>query len=198
MMIPISGSPVVFGSIPHAPVAVSTSPCRLQPRERRGATRPRGHLCSWTTASDRECGRAGRRASRGPEWGDRACRPWYTARARCNGPARSRVPASTRPRSATARTGASPGCRPVCQRWPELYLSTGPDGQRYAIGGEVPIDLSAVPGNPQATLQKALTIRRAALAPTDPSERIRLLPPRQPRWQRRRSRNSCEAQSTDV
>jgi len=34
----------------------------------------------------------------------------------------------------------------------------------------VPIDLSAVPGNPQATLQKALTIRRAALAPTDPSE----------------------------
>jgi hypothetical protein len=27
-----------------------------------------------------------------------------------------------------------------------------------------------VPGNPQATLQKALTVRRAALAPTDPSE----------------------------
>ena len=46
----------------------------------------------------------------------------------------------------------------------------GPDGQRYAVGGEVPIDLSAVPGNPQATLQKALTIRRAALAPSDPSE----------------------------
>lgn len=52
---------------------------------------------------------------------------------------------------------------------PSYTYQTGPDGQRYAVGGEVPIDLSAVPGDPQATLQKALTIRRAALAPTHPS-----------------------------
>ena len=52
---------------------------------------------------------------------------------------------------------------------PSYTYQTGPDGKRYAVGGEVPIDLSAVPGDPQATLQKALTIRRAALAPTHPS-----------------------------
>lgn len=45
----------------------------------------------------------------------------------------------------------------------------GPDGKRYAVGGEVPIDLSEVPGDPRATLQKAITIRRAALAPAHPS-----------------------------
>jgi hypothetical protein len=45
----------------------------------------------------------------------------------------------------------------------------GPDGVRYAIGGEVNIDTSAVPGDPRATLQKADTIRRAALAPAQPS-----------------------------
>jgi hypothetical protein len=45
----------------------------------------------------------------------------------------------------------------------------GPDGQRYAVGGEVQIDTSAVPGDPQATIQKAQQIRRAALAPAQPS-----------------------------
>ncbi len=45
----------------------------------------------------------------------------------------------------------------------------GPDGVRYAIGGEVKIDASAVPGDPAATLRKADTIRRAALAPAEPS-----------------------------
>jgi hypothetical protein len=59
---------------------------------------------------------------------------------------------------------------PYAKGGPSYTYQTGPDGLRYAIGGEVPIDLSAVPGNPQATLQKALTIRRAALAPNDPSE----------------------------
>jgi hypothetical protein len=59
---------------------------------------------------------------------------------------------------------------PYAKGAPSYTYQTGPDGQRYAVGGEVPIDLSAVPGNPQATLQKALMIRRAALAPTDPSE----------------------------
>ncbi len=45
---------------------------------------------------------------------------------------------------------------------------SGPDGHRYAIGGEVTIDSS--PGRtPQETLRKAELIRRAALAPADPS-----------------------------
>lgn len=45
----------------------------------------------------------------------------------------------------------------------------GPDGKRYAIGGEVGIDTSAVPGDPEATLQKAMVVQRAALAPAEPS-----------------------------
>ena len=45
----------------------------------------------------------------------------------------------------------------------------GPDGQQYAIGGEVSIDTSEVPNDPVATLRKAETIRRAALAPAQPS-----------------------------
>ncbi|PTN33474.1 putative metalloprotease CJM1_0395 family protein [Desulfonatronum sp. SC1] len=46
---------------------------------------------------------------------------------------------------------------------------TGPDGRQYAVGGEVSIDTSPVPGNPEQTEQKAQTIRRAALAPASPS-----------------------------
>ncbi|WP_373017630.1 putative metalloprotease CJM1_0395 family protein [Thiomicrorhabdus sp.] len=46
----------------------------------------------------------------------------------------------------------------------------GPDGKRYAIGGEVGIDISPVSGDPQATLQKAMVVQRAALAPAQPSD----------------------------
>ncbi|MCG8439585.1 MAG: hypothetical protein MI751_15990 [Pseudomonadales bacterium] len=45
---------------------------------------------------------------------------------------------------------------------------TGPDGVRYAIGGEVSIDTSSE-STPEETLRKAELIRRAALAPADPS-----------------------------
>ncbi len=46
---------------------------------------------------------------------------------------------------------------------------TGPDGKRYAVGGEVSIDASPVPGDPQATARKMERVRAAALAPADPS-----------------------------
>lgn len=45
----------------------------------------------------------------------------------------------------------------------------GPDGRRYAVGGEVGIDTSEVSGDPAATIEKARTLIRAALAPADPS-----------------------------
>lgn len=48
-------------------------------------------------------------------------------------------------------------------------FQTGPDGVSYAIGGEVKIDTSVVPGDPAATLRKADIIMRAALAPAEPS-----------------------------
>ena len=46
---------------------------------------------------------------------------------------------------------------------------SGPDGRRYAVGGEVSIDTSKVSGDPQATINKAQTIRAAANAPAQPS-----------------------------
>ncbi|WP_425073245.1 putative metalloprotease CJM1_0395 family protein [Sagittula sp. S175] len=45
----------------------------------------------------------------------------------------------------------------------------GPDGQRYAIGGEVPIDVAPVEGDPQATIDKMNQVKAAALAPAEPS-----------------------------
>ncbi len=50
---------------------------------------------------------------------------------------------------------------------------TGPDGVQYAVGGEVSIDISAVPNNPQATIEKMRTVRSAALAPVEPSAQDR-------------------------
>jgi len=52
-------------------------------------------------------------------------------------------------------------------------LKTGADGKRYAVGGEVSIDSSKVNGDPRATLAKANRIKRAALAPLDPSAQDR-------------------------
>jgi len=45
----------------------------------------------------------------------------------------------------------------------------GPDGKNYAVGGEVGIDTSPVPGDPEATVRKMRQVKRAALAPADPS-----------------------------
>jgi hypothetical protein len=56
---------------------------------------------------------------------------------------------------------------------PSFTYQRGPDGQRYAIGGEVQIDTSAIPGDPEATIQKARVIRAAASAPAEPSSQDR-------------------------
>jgi hypothetical protein len=45
----------------------------------------------------------------------------------------------------------------------------GPDGKKYAVGGEVHIDAKSVSGNARETYRKMETIKRAALAPNDPS-----------------------------
>lgn len=45
----------------------------------------------------------------------------------------------------------------------------GPDGNQYAVGGEVSISTSPVQGDPQATVEKMRTVRAAALAPAEPS-----------------------------
>jgi hypothetical protein len=45
----------------------------------------------------------------------------------------------------------------------------GPDGKPYAIGGQVGVDVTPVPGDPRATINKMMAIRSAALSPDDPS-----------------------------
>lgn len=52
---------------------------------------------------------------------------------------------------------------------PHYTYQQGPDGRQYAVGGHVDIDTSEIPGNPEATKQKAEQIRRAATAPGEPS-----------------------------
>lgn len=51
----------------------------------------------------------------------------------------------------------------------------GPDGRQYAVGGEVPISTSPVAGDPQATIDKMEQVRRAALAPAEPSSADRAI-----------------------
>ncbi|WP_240616572.1 putative metalloprotease CJM1_0395 family protein [Marinobacter fuscus] len=49
----------------------------------------------------------------------------------------------------------------------------GPDGAQYAVGGEVPIDVAPVAGDPQATIEKMRIVRAAAMAPAQPSAQDR-------------------------
>jgi hypothetical protein len=50
-----------------------------------------------------------------------------------------------------------------------LDYEVGPDGQRYAVSGSTPIDVSPVQGDPVATLRKMEVVQRAASAPASPS-----------------------------
>ena len=56
---------------------------------------------------------------------------------------------------------------------PRYEYETGPDRKRYAVGGEVGIDTSPVPDDLEATIRKAQVVRRAALAPAEPSPQDR-------------------------
>lgn len=52
---------------------------------------------------------------------------------------------------------------------PSYSYERGPDGRLYAVAGEVKIDTSPIPNDPQATLEKAEIIQRAALGVAEPS-----------------------------
>lgn len=56
---------------------------------------------------------------------------------------------------------------------PTYTYQRGPDGHMYAVGGEVSLDTSPIPGDPAATLAKARQIQAAANAPADPSPQDR-------------------------
>lgn len=52
---------------------------------------------------------------------------------------------------------------------PSYEYQRGPDGNNYAVGGQVMIDVAEIPGDPAGTIDKMQTVRAAALAPADPS-----------------------------
>lgn len=52
---------------------------------------------------------------------------------------------------------------------PTYDYQVGPDGKRYAVGGQVKIDASPVPDDPAATIAKMEVVKAAALAPAEPS-----------------------------
>ena len=51
---------------------------------------------------------------------------------------------------------------------PTYSYQTGPDGRRYAVGGEVAIDLGKEQ-TPEQTAEKMRLVKRAAMAPAEPS-----------------------------
>ncbi|QBF84718.1 hypothetical protein EXU30_20120 [Shewanella maritima] len=52
---------------------------------------------------------------------------------------------------------------------PSYQYEQGPDGKRYAVEGEVQIDVSEIPNDPQATIIKMQKVYAAAMAPVQPS-----------------------------
>lgn len=56
---------------------------------------------------------------------------------------------------------------------PHYEYERGPDGKLYAVGGEVPLDITPVKNNPEATIEKMQVIKRAAMAPAEPSAQDR-------------------------
>jgi hypothetical protein len=52
---------------------------------------------------------------------------------------------------------------------PAYSFEVGPDGKKYAVGGEVSVDLSPIDGDPRATITKMQKVHAAALAPANPS-----------------------------
>ncbi|GHB78881.1 hypothetical protein GCM10008107_30540 [Psychrosphaera saromensis] len=55
---------------------------------------------------------------------------------------------------------------------PNYEYETGPNGKKYAVGGEVSIDVSKE-ATPEATIRKMQTVQAAALAPAEPSSQDR-------------------------
>jgi len=52
---------------------------------------------------------------------------------------------------------------------PTYSYQVGPDGKRYAVGGQVSIDTSPIPNDSAATIRKAQIVKASALAPANPS-----------------------------
>lgn len=56
---------------------------------------------------------------------------------------------------------------------PSYTYERGPDGRSYAVAGTTPIDVSPISGDAAATMRKMEMVKRAALAPAEPSAQDR-------------------------
>ena len=73
--------------------------------------------------------------------------------------------------SAPARTGPCQ-CGGAVHRAPELEYTVVLT-EMYATTGEVSVDTSAIPNDPEASIEKMRTVIAAALAPAEPSSQDR-------------------------
>lgn len=106
-------------------------------------------------------------------------RPWAGAETRADGRKQDRVELSRealelsklqrRDQEVRAHEAAHAAAGGGYAGAPSFSYQRGPDGQTYAVGGQVSIDVTPVAGDPQATLQKAQQVVAAALAPAEPS-----------------------------
>lgn len=80
---------------------------------------------------------------------------------------------------------------------PSYEYQQGPDGRQYAIGGHVSIDASSIPDDPEADLAKARQVRRAALAPGEPSAQDRAVAARAAAQESRAARARSEEKAQD-
>lgn len=86
----------------------------------------------------------------------------------------------------------------LVQGGPQYSFETGPDGQQYAVEGSVHIDTSKVAGDPRATIEKARQIRRAALAPADPSGQDRSVAAQASRMEQEAQKEIAEKKDKDT
>ncbi len=83
------------------------------------------------------------------------------------------------------------------QGGPSYEFTTGPDGRRYATGGEVSISVSPE-RTPEASLRKARIVRRAALAPAEPSAQDRRVAAQASQLEARARREIAEARQNSA
>ena len=79
---------------------------------------------------------------------------------------------------------------------PHYNTTRDPDGKAYAVGGSTPIDASPIAGNPEATIEKMRTVKRAALAPAEPSGQDRAIAARA-EAEEAKARNELRQQKAD-
>jgi len=79
---------------------------------------------------------------------------------------------------------------------PDLTMEKGPDGEQYAIGGQVKIDISPE-STSEATIRKMQQVQAAALAPIEPSSQDRAVAAKAARLENE-ARSELKQQSSNI